>query len=205
MSLFNILKVIYKTVNQWIRKPRDLVFCKWHGLGWDSSWIFWGLPLVSQRRRGSINAGRQLTLCSSPKYNSIGVFQKVVLKALTPEARIEIGENVGMSGCTISARSLVTIGDDVLIGSGALISDSDAHPVHPDHRFDNSKLEALPVIIGSRTFIGARAIILKGVSIGEGAVVGAGAVVSRSVEPYAIVAGNPAKLIGDSRGKKAES
>ena len=53
------------------------------------------------------------------------------------------------------------------------------------------------VIIGDRVWIGYRAIVLPGVTIGEGAVVGAGAVVTRDVSPYTIVAGNPAKVIGE--------
>ena len=52
------------------------------------------------------------------------------------------------------------------------------------------------VIIGNDVWIGCRAIILSGVKIGDGAVIGAGAVVTKDVEPYAIVAGNPARLIG---------
>jgi maltose O-acetyltransferase len=46
-------------------------------------------------------------------------------------------------------------------------------------------------------WIGYRAIVLPGVTIGNGAVVGAGAVVAKDVEPYKIVAGNPAKVIGE--------
>ncbi len=53
-----------------------------------------------------------------------------------------------------------------------------------------------PVVIGDHVWIGARALICPGVTIGEGAVVGAGAVVTRDVAPYAIVAGNPARVIG---------
>jgi len=52
------------------------------------------------------------------------------------------------------------------------------------------------VVIGDRVWIGYRAIVLPGVTIGEGAVVGAGAVVTKDVEPYEIVAGNPARKIG---------
>jgi len=52
------------------------------------------------------------------------------------------------------------------------------------------------VIIGNDVWIGYRAIILSGVKIGDGAVVGAGAVVTKDVEPYSIVAGNPARLVG---------
>ena len=51
------------------------------------------------------------------------------------------------------------------------------------------------VVIGNDVWIATRAIILSGVTIGDGAVVAAGAVVVKDVEPYAIVAGNPAMLV----------
>lgn len=50
--------------------------------------------------------------------------------------------------------------------------------------------------IGAYSWICSRAIVLPGVNIGEGAVVASGAVVTKSVPPYAIVAGIPAKIIG---------
>jgi acetyltransferase-like isoleucine patch superfamily enzyme len=49
--------------------------------------------------------------------------------------------------------------------------------------------------IGNDVWIGFRAMVLSGVTIGDGAVIGAGAVVSKDVAPYAIVAGNPAKVV----------
>ena len=52
-------------------------------------------------------------------------------------------------------------------------------------------------MIGNRVWIGYRAMILPGVTIGEGAVVGAGAVVTKDVESFSIVAGNPARRIGE--------
>ena len=51
------------------------------------------------------------------------------------------------------------------------------------------------ITIGNDVWIGYGAIILSGVSIGDGAVIGAGSLVTKDVAPYAIVAGNPAKLI----------
>ena len=52
-----------------------------------------------------------------------------------------------------------------------------------------------PVIIGNDVWIGTNAIILSGVTVGHGAVIGAGAVVSKNVPPYAIVVGNPGRVI----------
>lgn len=63
-------------------------------------------------------------------------------------------------------------------------------------KFSEYKLETLPeTVIGNDVWIGSSAIILAGVKIGDGAVVGAGAVVTKDVPSYAVVAGNPARLI----------
>lgn len=61
--------------------------------------------------------------------------------------------------------------------------------------FDRAPQER--TVVGADVWIGARAIVMQGVSIGTGAVIGAGAVVTRNVEPFTIVAGVPAKLIGE--------
>jgi acetyltransferase-like isoleucine patch superfamily enzyme len=55
-----------------------------------------------------------------------------------------------------------------------------------------------PIRIGRHVLVGTGAMILKGVTIGDGAVVAAGSVVTRDVEAGAIVAGNPAKRLGDA-------
>lgn len=52
-----------------------------------------------------------------------------------------------------------------------------------------------PVVIRNQVWIGFGASILKGVTVGDGAVIGANAVVTRDVPPYAVVAGNPARII----------
>ena len=52
-----------------------------------------------------------------------------------------------------------------------------------------------PINIGNDVWIGARCIFLPGVNVGDGSVIGTGSVVTHDVEPYSIVAGNPAKLI----------
>ena len=55
--------------------------------------------------------------------------------------------------------------------------------------------EERPVIICDDVWIGARVIVLGGVTIGNGAIIGAGAVVTKNVPPFAIVGGNPAKIL----------
>jgi len=62
-----------------------------------------------------------------------------------------------------------------------------------------------PVRIGNDVWIGTRVILLPGVNVGDGAIIGAGAVVTKDVEPYAIVGGNPAHVIGTRKDKMDQS
>ena len=59
----------------------------------------------------------------------------------------------------------------------------------------SSPLTFAPIVVEDDSDIGVGAIIMPGITIGRGAQVGAGAVVTRSVEPYSVVAGNPAKVL----------
>lgn len=180
--------------------PRNWLYCALSGVRYEVSWIFCGLPLIQKRRGSIIVIGHNFKACSDPKWNSIGVYQRVILKTGRPDARLVIGDNVGVSGCTIAASTSIRIGDYVQIGSGALITDSDAHPLAWKARRANHPGISQPIEIGDDVFIGARAIILKGVTIGRGAIVGAGAVVAHDVPPFAVVAGNPAKIIKSVQG-----
>jgi acetyltransferase-like isoleucine patch superfamily enzyme len=98
----------------------------------------------------------------------------------------------------------VTIEDEVFIGHGVMFT-NDRFPraTNPDGSPQTEadwKVEETHV--GRRASIGSNATIVCGVTIGEGALVGAGAVVTKDVPPFAIVAGVPAKVVGDTRTKK---
>jgi acetyltransferase-like isoleucine patch superfamily enzyme len=109
----------------------------------------------------------------------------------------------------IWAANVIEIGNRVLIAHDVNIFDSNTHPISPKERAaqyvsiittghpKQIDLKQSFVKIKDDVWIGAGTIILKGITIGEGAIVGAGSVVTKSVEPYTIVAGNPAQKIGD--------
>jgi acetyltransferase-like isoleucine patch superfamily enzyme len=158
---------------------------------------FYGRPIVRRPRGSTISMGDGCDLRSWSSSNVLGLANPVVLSTLTSAAELKIGNRVGISGATLCAGTRIVIGDDVAIGAGALITDSDHHPIAgPRGRYRNAGTKSAPITIESEVFIGARAIILRGVRIGSGAIVGAGAVVSSDVEPNTIVGGNPARPIG---------
>jgi len=94
----------------------------------------------------------------------------------------------------LDARNGLEIGENVNFSSNVQIW-TEQHD-HRDPDFACNSNEAFGVKIGDRAWIGPNVTILPKVVIGEGAVVAAGTVVTKDVEPYAIVAGLPAKKIG---------
>jgi len=101
-----------------------------------------------------------------------------------------IGDNSILDG-----RNGITVGENVVFASNVRIW-TEQHD-HRDPWFRCETQEHKPVIIDDRAWIGSHTIILHSVHIGEGAVVAAGAVVTHDVPPYAIVAGIPAKQVGE--------
>ncbi|MFT5543927.1 MAG: maltose O-acetyltransferase [Glaciecola sp.] len=98
-------------------------------------------------------------------------------------------------GCVILDAAPVTIGDDVMLAPGVLISTA-THPTNALKRKKGIEI-AHAITIGNGVWIGMGAKILPGVTIGENAVVGAGAVVNKSVAENTVVAGVPAVYIKD--------
>lgn len=195
------IKTIVKLVLYLPQMPFDFLYCSLHGLKWNKDWRLRGWPLIRKSHGAKIEIGKRFLAVSKSRYNSWGVIQPVIIMARQPGCVIKIGNNVGLSGCTITALKQIVIGNDVLVGSSVVITDNDAHPFNPESR-QCGKIAAEPVFIHDNFFIGARSLILKGVTIGKGAVVGAGSVVAKSVPDFAIVAGNHAKIIGDCRENK---
>lgn len=108
--------------------------------------------------------------------------------------RIGNGTIIGDNALLAAQRGL-TIGENVNISSNVSIYTGEHD--HRDPYFRSTLEKTRPITIGDRVWIGSNAIILTGVNIGEGAVCCAGCVVTKDVEPYAVVAGIPARKIGE--------
>jgi galactoside O-acetyltransferase len=122
------------------------------------------------------------------------------------DAKLVIGNRSFIGKSLLSISESITIGDDVMISWGATITDHDSHSTQFSIRSNDVQkwkngvkewngVSIRPVIINDKSWIGFNAILLKGVVIGEGAVVAAGSVVTKDVEPWTMVAGNPARVI----------
>jgi acetyltransferase-like isoleucine patch superfamily enzyme len=166
-----------------------------HGFPWRKDWIIQGRPVLHAELGAKILIGSKLELISRSSNNPIGVIQPVVI-SVQKSGELIIGNDVGISGSSISVANHVEIGSNVLIGSGVIIVDNDLHPISPsERRYIRGGIISSPIRIGNQVFIGARSIILKGVIIGDGAVIGAGSVVTSDIPDFSIAAGNPAKVI----------
>jgi acetyltransferase-like isoleucine patch superfamily enzyme len=114
---------------------------------------------------------------------------------LGPQGEVQIGNFCTLVGAIISVNCRVSIGDYCFLAHEVVLSDSFASTpvhsvgVHHDHA----------IVLEENCWVGMRACIIAPVRIGEGAIIGAAAVVDFDVPPYAIVAGNPASIVGWSR------
>lgn len=112
--------------------------------------------------------------------------------------RIEIGDHVLLArDVDIDYTGDVIIGNRVALSEGVKIL-SHAHGIELRNEGEgHNGIVQTPLLIGDRVWVGAKAIIMPGVGeIGRGAIIGAGSVVEKKVPPYAIVKGNPAKIVG---------
>lgn len=128
---------------------------------------------------------------------------------------IQIGHNCFINSNTqLISRSSIVIGNYVTMAWGITIYDHDSHSLDYRERRNDIKqqlldynngdiiknknwemVKSLPIIIEDDVWIGMNATILKGVKIGRGAIVAACSVVTKDIQPFTIVAGNPAKVV----------
>jgi len=108
---------------------------------------------------------------------------------------ISIGDNSGI-GINAHIRGPLEIGNNVMMGPDVIILSSSHEFDRIDIPMNKQGVKAkAKIFIKDDVWIGTRVIILPGITIGQGAIIGAGAVVTKDVLDYAIIGGNPAKVI----------
>lgn len=135
---------------------------------------------------------------SSGNYNPLSRNIKGAIE-LEANARISIGDNVGISSSCLWIFDYLNIGDNTKIGADCILLDSDAHSLdymnRRNGRSDRPNAKKAGITIGNDVLIGTRSIILKGVEIGDRTIIGSGSVVTKSIPADCIAAGNPCKVI----------
>lgn len=112
---------------------------------------------------------------------------------------IIISDNVFIgAGCEFNIRKMITVEANCLIASGCKFIDHD-HGTDKSLLMRNQNGVEKEIFIDEDVWIGANVVVLKGVNIGKGAIVAAGAVVTKSIAPYEIWGGVPAKKIGERK------
>lgn len=112
------------------------------------------------------------------------------------DCNIKIGDNSGIGiNCRLPEGPII-IGNNVMMGPDVIIYTRNHRHDRLDIPMNEQGFEEVRLVtIGNDVWIGSRVIILPGVTIGDGCIIGAGAVVTKSIEPFSIAAGNPAKIV----------
>ena len=127
---------------------------------------------------------------------------------LGPEGKVEIGDYCTLVGAILATNRTIVIESYTFIAHEVVLADRFASV--PWEELELAPLAGsadsageVGIRVGENSWIGARAVLLAGANIGKGAIVGAAAVVDFAVPPEAIVAGNPARIVGWARPQKA--
>ena len=156
-----------------------------------------GIPYIHKSINAVISIGVNFKMNNGAKYSDSGLNGKCRIE-VRDNAILTIGNNVGMSDTTITCHEKITIGNNVLLGVGSQIRDTDNHSLNPQDRLtglDWKNKKNAPILIKDNVFIGGYCFILKGVTIGENAIIGACSVVTKDIPANQIWAGNPARFI----------
>jgi len=136
--------------------------------------------------------------CSIGADTKVGAFVEI-------QKNVSIGERCKISSHTFICEGVV-IEDECFVGHGVMFT-NDVYPraVNEDGSPQTeADWKVIKTVVKKRASVGSNATILAGVTIGEGALIGAGAVVTHDVPSFAIVAGVPARVVGDVRQRASQ-
>ncbi len=185
------------TVKLFWRAKRDL---------YSSALLFWYKALPGAYFRtvgrgtkfyGAVRFGNIAGNISLGKNCMIG--KGVFISATTPSA-INIGSNVSINtGSHLVAAYGITIGDHTRIGEYVSLRDQNHTFADPNIPVHQQGFTGKPIVIGKDVWIGRGVFIGSGVTIGDGCIIGANSVVTKSLPPFSVAVGAPAKVIRQRR------
>lgn len=198
---------IFRIINLWLRARNRIANhfwawyhireCKYHGVQFaaEESVRFDGRHRIIIKPGSNVRIGKGLISRSAA---GSGIETSMTSIKVSEKSVLTIGDNVGISNVIILCNNSIRIGNQVLIGGGTMVNDSNHHSLDWQYRGtprDRENVVSSPIVINDYVFIGARCVIQKGVTIGEKAIIAAGSVVVKDIPPLCIAAGNPAKVI----------
>jgi len=187
------------------RKLRAYFYIYWNRLFFLSSGVKFGRNMhvynkfyLQKSTSAKISIGNNFEFSSGEAFNPLCRNIRGCIYA-SKNACIHIGNNVGISSACIWASEGIIIKNNVKIGGGSILIDTDAHSLDYMQRrhysTDLSNTKSCAIVIEDDVLIGTNCIILKGVTIGAHSIIGAGSVVTKSIPSDCIAAGNPAKIV----------
>jgi acetyltransferase-like isoleucine patch superfamily enzyme len=174
--------LVYRVLQQALRSARNLAFAAaWRG------------SLGACGKGTRIDAGVTLVLPKNIRIGERGyIAERCQLTTEANDSSLAIGDDA-----VIGADTRIDYTGSVRIGHEALVSEGVRIYTHDHDTWNFEEVHSSSLEIGDHVWLGARAIILPSVTrIGSGAVIGAGSVVTKNVESGAVVAGNPARVVG---------
>jgi acetyltransferase-like isoleucine patch superfamily enzyme len=117
---------------------------------------------------------------------------------------IEVGENSYIGPYTCLSGDFIKIGRDCMIASHSGLYANNHNFADPDRPICQQGSNYKGIVIEDDCWLGSGVRVLDGVTIGQGSVIGAGAVVTKSIPPYSIAVGVPAKVVGKRDGSRRE-
>ena len=199
MKLFVLGKKFFNIYSKYFWTPVNKISLKLNGVKFQKGLSVRGkIYIYRHKTESSVEIGENFHANSAPWANPIGAGERIFIQ-MVDAGKLKIGNNVGISNSAITCSNEVTIENNVLIGAGCKIYDTDFHPLEYTERMKpyspDLDIKTAPIRIGEGAFLGAGCTILKGVTIGKHSIVGAGSVVAKDIPENEIWAGNPAKFI----------
>jgi acetyltransferase-like isoleucine patch superfamily enzyme len=171
---------VFSEIIMYLLKPWVSIYLEVMGVDIGSGSKFYGRPKILRYRGSKIKIGDRFENRNWWSSNPLGINHPTIICTWAKGAKLEIGNDVGISGGSLVASKSITIGDGTLIGANTLIIDSNFHPLKSQNRrYDKKDIKSSPIKIGKNVFIGTNCTILKGAVIPDNAIVPAGAVVRK--------------------------